>query len=79
MAQLNPYWPDLHDVGVFTSTARSRVDLNTILAALRFYQERGMGDPHFRSDAIHDIATNGGDDVSMDSEAIDDLCERLNQ
>lgn len=53
-------------------------DRNTILAALRFYQERGMGEPANRSDAIHDIATNGGEDVSMDDAGIDALCERVN-
>lgn len=55
-----------------------RQDLATILAALRFYQQSGMGDPDNRSDEIHDIATSGGDDTSMDDEGIDDLCERLN-
>jgi hypothetical protein len=53
-------------------------DRNTILAALRFYQERGMGEPDNRSDAIHDIATNGGEDISYDDGDIDDLCERVN-
>lgn len=53
-------------------------DRNTILAALRFYQENGQGDPDNRSDEIHGIATGGGEDVSMDGAGIDDLCERLN-
>lgn len=53
-------------------------EFNTILAALRFYQESGMGDPFNRSGAIHDIATNGGEDISLDYDAIDALCERLN-
>lgn len=53
-------------------------DRNTILAALRFYQQKGQGDPANRSDDIHDIATNGGADVSLDADAIDDLCERVN-
>ena len=53
-------------------------DLNTILAALRYYQEQGMGDPENRSDDIHEIATNGDTDVSLDDAGIDDLCERLN-
>lgn len=55
-----------------------REDRNTILAALRSYQERGMGEPDNRSDAIHDIATNGGEDISYDAGDIDDLCERVN-
>lgn len=50
----------------------------TILAALRYYQERGQGDPNNRSDAIHDIATSGGDITSLDDDGIDDLCELLN-
>ncbi len=53
-------------------------ELNTVLAALRYYQEKGMGDPYCRSDYIHEIATNGGEDISLDSEGIDDLCDRLN-
>lgn len=50
----------------------------TILAALRYYQENGQGEPHNRSDAIHDIATNGGAVVSMDADGIDDLCQKIN-
>lgn len=51
----------------------------TILAALRYYQEQGMGDPFNRSDSIHDIATNGGEVFSsLDAEGIDRLCEQLN-
>ncbi|NRC54187.1 hypothetical protein [Neoaquamicrobium sediminum] len=53
-------------------------ELATVLAALRFYQESGMGDPGNRSNAIHEIATNGDSVVSLDADAIDALCERLN-
>ena len=53
-------------------------DRHTILAALRFYQERGQGDPANRSDAIHEIATNSGDAVSLDAAGIDRLCEYIN-
>lgn len=53
-------------------------EFNTILAALRFYQEQGQGEPHNRSDAIHEIATDGGADTSLDANAIDVLCERIN-
>ena len=54
-------------------------DLATILAALRFYQQGGQGDPANRSDDIHDIATNGGEVMSsLDDAGIDDLCERIN-
>lgn len=58
----------------------SKEEHATILAALRFYQERDQGDPMFRSDAIHHIATAGGDDniTSLDDEGIDELCERIN-
>lgn len=52
--------------------------LHTILAALRTYQELGYGEPDIRPNDIHDIATNGGDQISMDDEGISDLCEMLN-
>jgi hypothetical protein len=55
-----------------------REDRNTILAALRFYQESGMGEPANRSDAVHDLATNDNADISYDDGDIDDLCERVN-
>jgi hypothetical protein len=45
----------------------------TILAALRFYQMRGLGDA-----AVRDIATNFGLLVALDAAEIDSLCERLN-
>ncbi len=51
---------------------------NTILAALRFYQAQGMGDPANRADDIHDIATNGDEDISLDAAGIDQLCEDIN-
>lgn len=51
----------------------------TVLAALRFYQSHGQGDPANRRDDIHDIATNSDKVVSsLDDEGIDALCERLN-
>jgi hypothetical protein len=56
----------------------SSPDLNTILAALRYWQKNGMGEPANRSDELHDIATNGGEDISLDDSGIDDLCARLN-
>lgn len=59
-------------------TCPTQEDRNTILAALRFYQAKGMGEPANRADDIHDIATNGGNDTSYDSGDIDDLCERIN-
>jgi hypothetical protein len=53
-------------------------ELHTILAALRFYQEHGQGEPANRSDWIDDLATNGGDVISLDDDGIDQLCQRLN-
>lgn len=53
-------------------------ELGTLLAALRFYQERGQGEPGNRSDDIHTIATNGDREISLDDEGIDRLCENLN-
>lgn len=53
-------------------------ELNTILAALRFYQEAGMGDPANRSDFIQAIACPTDDHTSLDAAAIDELCERIN-
>lgn len=53
-------------------------ELATVLAALRFYQANGQGNPANRSDAIHDIATAGDEVISLDDDGIDDLCERLN-
>ena len=49
-------------------------DRNTILAALRFYQQNGQGEPFNRSDDIHEIATGGDSEVSLDDAGIDDLC-----
>lgn len=50
----------------------------TILAALRFYQKHGQGDPANRSDDVHAIATDDGDLISLDEHGIDQLCEKLN-
>ena len=53
-------------------------EVATILAALRYYQEQGMGDPANRSAAIHEIATDGDNQISMDDEGVDALCEWMN-
>ncbi len=50
----------------------------TILAALRYYQQQGLGDPSNRSEEIHDIATDSGNQISLDEEGIDVLCEKVN-
>jgi len=56
-----------------------REELATVLAALRYYQDSGMGDPFNRPDWLHDIAVpDDGSDTSLDAEAIDELCERIN-
>jgi len=56
-----------------------REELATVLAALRYYQHNGMGDPFNRPDWLHDIAVpDAGSDTSLDDEAIDHLCERIN-
>jgi hypothetical protein len=52
-------------------------ELGTILAALRFYQSEGMGDPDMRTDDIHDIATDGDSLTSLDDQGIDALCDKL--
>lgn len=53
-------------------------ELNTVLAALRYYQRQGMGEPKNRPDWLHDIATNGDEEISLDDDGIDGLCEKLN-
>lgn len=55
-----------------------RQELATILAALRYYQQNGQGRPNNCSDDIHEIATNGDAEISLDDQGIDELCERLN-
>ena len=54
-------------------------ELATILAALRFYQQEGQGEPSNRSDDIHVIATDGDTQISLDAAGINTLCERINQ
>jgi hypothetical protein len=53
-------------------------ELNTILAALRFYQERGMGDPFKRPSWLQEIACPNENDTSLTASGIDSLCESLN-
>lgn len=53
--------------------------LATVLAALRYYQEQGLGDPDNRPLHIHEIAADAPDVVaSLDDAGIDELCEKLN-
>lgn len=60
---------DMHGVYALES-----VELNTILAALRFWQRKGniSGMPEW------EIATNGSEEDPMSDEDIDALCESLN-
>lgn len=52
---------------------------NTILAALRYYQRDGMGEPGNRPDWLHDLACpDVGRCTSLDADGIDALCERIN-
>ena len=53
-------------------------ELATILAALRFYQREGQGDPSNRRVDIQVIATDGDTQLSLNMEGIDALCERIN-
>jgi hypothetical protein len=52
-------------------------DINTILAALRYYQE-GLTAGYRPSVAIEDIATNGWSCREYNEFDIDWLCERIN-
>ena len=49
----------------------------TLLAALRYYQQNGQGEPSNRCDAIHAIATDGDVQISLDTAGIDALCEHI--
>lgn len=54
-------------------------NLHTIIAALRYWQQNGMGDPFNRSDDLHELATNGGEVLSsLDDQGIDELVVALN-
>ena len=55
---------DDYEIDVPVNLTISPAEHATILAALRFYRE---------------IATNGDTVVSLNAEAIDELCERINQ
>ncbi len=62
-----------------TDHTLDRAELSTILAALRTYQRAGYSEPDNRHPEIHDIATCGGEVISLDDTAIDRLCEQLNE
>ena len=45
----------------------SLTEFNTILAALVFWQQKGMVDPASRSDLLQDIACPSDDDTCLDA------------
>lgn len=50
----------------------------TVLAALRYYELQGQGEPHNRSDEIHRLATRDGEVMSsLDDSGIRELRTRL--
>ncbi|MGI0646970.1 hypothetical protein ACRCPS_18295 [Pseudomonas aeruginosa] len=53
--------------------------LHTIIAALRFWQEKGMCDPFNRSDEMQDLATGGDEVTSLCDEDLDHLVMDLNK
>lgn len=57
----------------------NNAELGTILAALRYYQKQGLGDPRMRPQEIQEIAEGDhGENVTLDDDGIDELCEKLN-
>lgn len=51
--------------------------LGTILAALRYWQNRGS--KHQPTEELEDIATNGGKHAPLTVDEIDGLCDALNR
>ena len=70
--------------GVYSVTEGEALSLDTnetatVLAALRWYQHSGMGDPYRRPDWLQDIACpDPRSTTSLDDSGIDELCERIN-
>ncbi|MBV7514478.1 hypothetical protein [Pseudomonas sp. PDM25] len=69
-------------IGSTSSTApaifvRDEEVRHTLIAALRFWQEKGMCDPVNRSDEMHDLATNGDEVTSLCDVDVDRLVEDL--
>lgn len=52
--------------------------IDTILAALRLWQQNLDHQHEFLDQNLIDIATNNGDHEQLDSTEIDELCENLN-
>lgn len=62
----------------------SRAELNTVIAALRYYQNNGMENPGVRktwAEWLHEIATDGlpDGDPGLNSHQIDTLADRINE
>jgi len=55
----------------------SYAEFDTILAALRYWQEKGMADAVDQTDFLQDIGSSG-DNACLDIAGIDALCERIN-
>jgi hypothetical protein len=55
-----------------------RAEFHTILAALRSYQERGLGEFANSSAEIYELASSGGKVNPLNSDAIDRFCEGIN-
>lgn len=49
----------------------------TLRAALRHYLDDGLGEPANRTDEIHDLATDGGNQISLDESGVRELIEQL--
>lgn len=58
-----------------SSLVVSRQQAATLLAAIRYYQSQGFGDPDRRPPDVHEIATDGGQCISLDDDGLDHLAE----
>ena len=58
--------------------AMSDEERNTLLAALRVYQQRGYGNPAAQPTWVSDLASNGATERPLDDNEIDALCEKVN-
>lgn len=58
-----------------TAIQLTDAELATVLAALRYWQREGL----WSEGHEHVIASNDGEVTPLDADAIDDLCERINQ
>jgi hypothetical protein len=78
---------ELPEQDISQSLVTNGADLCTILAALRFYRQQGMGNPYARSDEIHELAAGEASEPFLeslpevmgtyDAHWVDDLFDRL--